>query len=81
MKCVVNIACAIRWRVISVGIILYWVLITLYGKNISGAGQARWAVLIQSYESEESRHVAFMILFVKSIEQTSLTCIFGLKEL
>ena len=29
----------------------------------------------------ESRHVAFIILFVKSVERTSLTCIFGVKEL
>ena len=40
-----------------------------------------WAVLIRSCESEESLHVALMILFVKYVEQTSLTCVFGLKEL
>ena len=34
----VNIACALRWRVASIGIILYWTWLTLYGKNILGTG-------------------------------------------
>ena len=32
-------------------------------------------------KDEESRHVALIIIFVKSIEQTCLTCIFGVIEL
>ena len=32
-------------------------------------------------KDEESRHVALMILFVKSVEKTCLTSIFGVKEL
>ena len=31
---------ALRWGVASVGSLLYWVWLTLYGKNISGARQA-----------------------------------------
>ena len=34
----VNIACALRWRVASIGIILYWTWLTLSGKNILGTG-------------------------------------------
>ena len=36
----VSIACALRWGVASVEILLYWAWLTLYGKNISGARQA-----------------------------------------
>ena len=36
----VNISCALRWGVASIGILLYWAWLTLYGKNISDAGQA-----------------------------------------
>ena len=36
----VSIACALRWGVTFVGILLYWAWLTLYGKNILGAGQA-----------------------------------------
>ena len=43
----VSIACALRWGVASVGILLYWAWLTLYRKNISGAGKGRWAALIQ----------------------------------
>ena len=36
----VSIACPLKWRVASVGILLYCAWLTLYGKNISSAGQA-----------------------------------------
>ena len=32
-------------------------------------------------KDEKSRHVALIIIFVKYVEQTCLTCIFGVKEL
>ena len=35
----VSIACALRLGVASIGILLYWKWLTLYGKNISGVGQ------------------------------------------
>ena len=38
MKCVVNIGCALRWGVVSVGIILYWALLTLLWDPLLGAG-------------------------------------------
>ena len=36
----VSITCALRWGVAFVGILLYWVWLTLYRKNISGTRQA-----------------------------------------
>ena len=36
----VSIACALRWGLASIGILLYWVWLTLYGKNILDVAQA-----------------------------------------
>ena len=38
MKCLVNIACALRSGVALVGGILYWVGLTLHGTTLLGTG-------------------------------------------
>ena len=48
----VNIACALRWGVAFIGITLQGVTHPIWD-NISSAGNASVAVLIQSRESEE----------------------------
>ena len=53
----VNIACALRWGVASVGITLLGVTHLIWD-NILGREMRRWAVLIWSRESEGSRLVA-----------------------
>ena len=53
----VNIACALRWGVASVGITLLGVT-HLICDNILGREMRRWVVLIWSRESEGSRLVA-----------------------
>ena len=53
----VNIACALRWGVASVGITLLGMAHPIWDK-ILGAEMRRWAVLIRSSESEESRLLA-----------------------
>ena len=41
-----NIACALKWGVASVGNILYWAWLTLYGKTFQVQGVHRWTMLI-----------------------------------
>ena len=36
----VSIACPLRWGLAFIGILLYWVWLTLYGKNILDVVQA-----------------------------------------
>ena len=51
------------------------------GKTFQMRDICRWAVLIQDHKGEEIRLVAFIILFVKFLEQTSLGMYLYLKEL
>ena len=57
-ECMVNIACALRWGVASVGIILYWAWLTLHGKTFQVQGVHRWTALSQGRNCEESWFVA-----------------------
>ena len=76
-----TITCALRWRVATVGIFSTGHDSLFMGKIFQVQGKHRWTTLIGGCSSTESRHMTFIILFVKSVEQTSLTCIFGVKEL
>ena len=60
-----TIACALRWRVASIGNILYWAWLTLYGKTFQVQGVHRWMTLIRGRNCEEGQHVALINLFVK----------------
>ena len=76
-----TIACELRLGVASVGIFLYWAWLTLYEITFQVQEMRRWTALMLGRKDEESQHVALKILFVKYVEQTCLTCIFGVKEL
>ena len=60
----VNIACALRWRVASVGITLLRVAHPIWEKTFQVRDMCRWTVLIRGRKGEESRRVAFIITFV-----------------
>ena len=76
-----NIACALRWRVASVGITLLGVAHPIR-ENISGVGYARrWTALIRGRKGKESRLVAFITPFVKFLEQTRFVMYFYVREL
>ena len=60
-----TIACALRWGVASVGNILYWAWLTLYGKTFQAQGVHRWTTLFRGRNCEEEQHVAMINLFVK----------------
>ena len=67
----VNIACAIRRGVASVGIILYWAWLTLYGKNISGMGHVPVGGSHPGPQGSRNPTCGFYILLCKILEQTS----------
>ena len=81
----VNISCGLRWRVASIGILLYWAWLTLYGKNISGAGQTLMGNSHPDCEYEESQIVAYeslmgcfaMYLLCKSVLIKPLWVVFN----
>ena len=76
-----TIACALRWGVAFVGIFSIRRGSPFMGKTFQVQSKHQWTALIRGRSSTESRHMAFIILFVKSVERTSLTCIFGVQEL
>ena len=51
------------------------------GKTFQMWDVRRWKVLMRGRKDEESQHVTLIILFVKSVKKTFLTCIFVVKEL
>ena len=51
------------------------------GKTFQVQDICWWATLIKDYKGEESRLVAFIILFVKYLEQTSFGMYLYVKEL
>ena len=64
-ECVqVNIACAFRGVIASIGVSLLGVTHLLW-ENISGASIHWWTTLIRDREVEESRSVAGIVVFVK----------------
>ena len=65
------IACALRWGVAFVGIILYLAWLTLYGKTFQVYCVHRWTTLIRGRNCEEIQHVDLINLFVKTLEQSS----------
>ena len=67
-----TIECALRWGVVSVGIFSTGHDSPFMGKIIQVQGRHQWTVLIRGRSGKKSRHMAFIILFVKSS---------GLKEL
>ena len=69
-----TIACALRWGVASIGNILYWVWLTLYGKTFQVRGVNQWTTLIRGRNCEESQHVALINLFVKLRKNLVPTC-------
>ena len=71
----------LKWGVVSVGIFSTGRGSPYMGKIFQMWDMHQSTALIRNRKDEESRHVALRILFVKSIEQTCLTCIFGVKEL
>ena len=64
-----NIACAFRGVITFVRVSLLGVAHPL-GKTIHVQGIHRWTTLIRSQEVKESRHVAGIVLFVKTLERT-----------
>ena len=60
-----TITCAFGWGVASVGSLLYWAWLTLYGKTFKVHGVHQWTVLIRGCNCEEGQHVALINLFVK----------------
>ena len=69
-----TIACAFRWRVASVGIILYLAWLTLYGITFQVRDMYRWTTLIRGRNCEESRTMAFINLFVRPWNNLVLVC-------
>ena len=63
-----------RWGVASVGSLLYWAWLTLYGKTFQVQGVHRWTTLIQGRNCEERQHVALINLFVKLWNNLVLVC-------
>ena len=76
-----TITCALRWGVASVGIFSTGRDSPFMEKIFQVQDRHWWMALIRGRSSTESRHMAFIILFVKFVERTRLTCIFGVKEL
>ena len=66
-----TIAYALRWGVASIGNILYWAWLTLYGKTFQVLGEHRWTTLIRGCNCEEDQHVALINPFCKTVEQSS----------
>ena len=64
-----TIACTLRWGVASIEIFYTRLGSLLIGKIIQVQGRHRWKVLIRGYSSTESRHMAFIIIFVKSVKR------------
>ena len=60
----VNIACALRWGIASVGITLLSMAHLIRGKTFQVRDLRWWTILIQGRKGEESRCVAFIITFV-----------------
>ena len=57
--------------VASIGNILYWARLTLYGKTFQVQSVHRWTGLIRDRNCEEDQHVALINLFEKTLEQSS----------
>ena len=64
----------LRWGIASVGIFFTRRGSPYMGKIFQVRDMDRWATLNQNRKDEESRHVALIIIFVKSFKKTSLTC-------
>ena len=70
-----NIACALRWGVASVGITLLGMTHPIQ-ENISDGEIHRWTALIRGCKGEESQLMAFTTPLVKFRSKLVLTCTF-----
>ena len=72
-----NIACALRWGVASVGMTLLGMAHPIWDTTFQVRDTHWWTTLIRGYKGEESRLVAFIILFVIFfLSKLVLVCIF-----
>ena len=62
----VNIACALKWGVALVGVILTGHCSPHCGTPFQVQGLHRWTALKRGRDCEEGRHVALINLFIKS---------------
>ena len=65
LLCEHGIACALRWGVALVGVILTGHLLTSLWDPLSGAGYVQVADLIRDHRCEKRRTVALRNVFVK----------------
>ena len=75
-----NIACALRWGVTSVGITPLGVAHPIW-ETFQVRDICQWTALSQGRKDEETRLVAFITPFVKNLEQTSFGMYFYVREL
>ena len=66
LLCEHGIACALRWRVALVGVILTRHCSPCRGTPFQVQGLHRWTTLRRGHDCEEGRHVVLINLFVKS---------------
>ena len=69
-----TIACALKWGVATVGNILYWEWLTLYGKTFQVQGIHRWTTLIRGRNCKACQLVVLINLFVKLWNNLVLVC-------
>ena len=66
LLCEHGIACALRWGVALIGVILTGHCLPSRGSPFQVQGLHRWTALRRGRDIEEGQHVALIIFFVKS---------------